>query len=128
MERGFFRYAGREENAARPAVIADLIELTRRQPRIDDDRPGVVSAGGEQQTRQRDAVFAHDHHAVAGPYAQRGKRVRSLPHRAIEFAIAQGRTVLDQRKSIRRFDHMPIDHLMDTIGQSNTLTERKARR
>ena len=81
--------SGREEHAAGAAVIPDLIEFARRQPRVDDDRPGVEPARGEQQTGQRDAVLADDHHAVAGADAERAQRIRGAAHRAIELAIGQ---------------------------------------
>lgn len=52
-------------------MLADLIDLACGEARIRDDRPGVDPACGQEQPRQRNAVFADNDHAVAGPDPER---------------------------------------------------------
>ena len=69
MSRRFLRYPIGEEHPPCTAMVADQVELARRQPRIGDDRPGIDPARRQQQRRERDAVFADDHDPVTGPDA-----------------------------------------------------------
>jgi hypothetical protein len=52
---------------------ADAVDLGCRQPRVDRHRPGIAHACRHQQHRQRIAVFAHQHEAVARLEACFGK-------------------------------------------------------
>ena len=118
MRCRFRRDIGREEGPAGAAVIADLIEFARREPRVGDGRPGVETARREQQTGKRNAIFAHDHHAVAGADAEREQRIRGPTHRAVEFAIGHGRAIVGQRRAIRRRRGMTVHDLVNTVGQA----------
>ena len=110
---GFLRRIGREESTARAAVVPDLIQLARRQPRVGNDRPGVETEHGDQETGQRDAILADDHHTVASADTQRAQRVCGAVHRAIKLPVCQRRAVVDQRHAIRRCRDVPIHHLVD---------------
>ena len=115
----FLRYFGREEGAAGAAVIPDLIDLARRQPRIDDDRPGVEPARGEQQTGQRNGILADDHHAVAG----RGCRARAARPRVPRTTRSSSRYVNFALSSISAIRSgvardVPVHHLVDAVRQT----------
>src|ERR1700756_3909270 len=97
MRGGLTRNAAREEYPSCSAVIADLIELARRQSRVADDRPGIEPAPRPQQSRKRNAVFADDHHPVARPDAKGRELLSELADISFELAIGPPRAVLDER-------------------------------
>ena len=70
-------------------MIADLVELAWRQPRIGDDCPGVDPARRQKQRSQRDAVFTDDDHPVARPDAERSEIGGNLGDVPIQFAIQE---------------------------------------
>jgi hypothetical protein len=108
MSRGLLRNCRGEKHPARAAVIADLVQLARRQSRIGDDRPCVDPARSQQQGGKRDAVFADNHHPVARPDAERLERRAAISVTcAIQFAIAPGGAVLDSATMIGGFGNMP---------------------
>ena len=116
--RGRFRRdAGREEHAPGAAVIPDLIEFARRQPRIGNNRPGIEAACGEQETGERNRILADEHQAIASADAERPQRFHGAANRPIEFAIGQPGLVVDQRRPIGRGGNMRVHHLVDAVRQ-----------
>jgi len=107
-----------QQHAAGAAVLPDLIEFARREPRIDHDCPGIEPARGQEQAGQRDRILAHDHHAIAATNAELLQRLGDAPHRSIELAIGQPHLVVDQRQVIRRCLDVVIDHLVDAVRQA----------
>src|ERR1700730_10796471 len=56
----------RIKDEAGTAVLAYEIDLTSRQPRVHDHRPGIDLRNSEDQRDEREAVLADDHYPVAG--------------------------------------------------------------
>ena len=105
-------------------MVADLIQFPCRQPRVGDDGPGVEPAHREQQSCQRDAVFADNHHPVARSHSKRGKDGGDLGDMPVQIAIAPGRPVLDQRDPVRGFGSLPGRYFMDAIGRPTAISSR----
>ena len=113
VSRRFLRHFRDEKHPPRAAVIADLVQFARRQSRIGDDRPRIDPARRQQQRRKRDTVFADDDHPVARPDAERFKASSDIRNRAIQFAVAPGDAVFDQRNAVARFGNVLVNDLMD---------------
>src|SRR5580700_497917 len=107
-----------EENAPRPAVIPDLVELASRQTRIGDDNPGVKPTSGKQQARQRDAILADDHEAIATADSELSQRLRRCSDRTVELSIGQFLVVFDDGNGIWRRRDVRIENLVDTVRQA----------
>ena len=113
----FVRDFSREEHAPGAAVIPDLIELARRQPRVGNNRPGIEAACGQQETGERNRVLADQHHAIAGADAERAQRIHRAINRPIELAIGQASLVIDQRCPVGCGRNIRVHHLMDAVRQ-----------
>jgi hypothetical protein len=71
-----------EEDPPRTAVMMDLVELARHQPRICDNGPGVAPAAGEHQGSSGHTVLAGDQHPISGPGAEFNQFRRQGIHRS----------------------------------------------
>ena len=80
------RVVGQEEAADRAAVVADGIDLARREPRVHVDDPGAEGSHREEQRHHGGAVLAHDHHAVPGAHAAPAQRLGE--HGACRLEVA----------------------------------------
>ena len=98
----FPRHAGGEEHAAGAAMAADLLELAWREAGIGDDRPGLDSACCQQQSGKRAAVLADDHHAIAGPDAQRRQTCGDLIDAVMQFSIGPTAAIIDHGDAFGR--------------------------
>ena len=78
----------------------------------------------EQQSCQRDTVFADDHHPVARSHSKRGKDSGDLADVPIQITIAPGGAVLDQRDLIRSFGNLAGRYLMDAVRQARLQSGR----
>jgi hypothetical protein len=60
------RGAGGEDRHARAGIGGDALQLGPGGAGVDQQRPGVEPAAGEQEGRQRHRVLGGDQHPVAG--------------------------------------------------------------
>lgn len=98
----FPRHAGGEEHAAGAAMAANLLELAWREAGIGDDRPGLDTACCQQQSGKRAAVLADDHHAIAGPDAQRRQTCGDLIDAVMQFSIGPTAAIIDHGDAFGR--------------------------
>ena len=100
------------------AMVADLVQLALRQPRIDHHRPGVEGRGREHEGRERQAVLAHDHDAIARPRAVVPECVCRVVDDSGQVAVGPHLAVADQGGLAgRAFSPGPED-MVQTMRQS----------
>ena len=82
------------------AVAADRLDLARRQPGVDEHRPGAAAVRRQGEDDRRGAVLVDDQRAIAGPHAQADEQRSGLLDRLRELAIIECPAGLDQGRSI----------------------------
>ena len=106
------------EDQARAAMVADLVQFALRQPRIDHHRPGVEGRGGEHEGRERQAVLAHDHDAIARPRAVVPERVCRAVDDPGQIAVGPHLAVADQGGLAGRAFSPGLEDVVQTMRQS----------
>ena len=112
-------------------MVADRIELPRRQARIDEHRPGIEPVRGEGEHQRRRAVFVDDQHPIAGADAEgRGARrggVDGTRERAVAErppALHEGRCIAESTRAARRELVDPARSRRERVGQAAIATRR----
>ncbi|MDR8939242.1 hypothetical protein FEP65_06170 [Burkholderia multivorans] len=117
MRASVGRRVGDERGQLRARVRGDCVELGRRQPRVRHERPRIDARGREQQHDLRDAVFRHDHHAVATAHAERREPRRDGIDGLRELGVREPARVLDQRGPLGRLGGPARGHVGDARRQ-----------
>jgi hypothetical protein len=105
----------RIKDAAGTAVLAYEIDLTSRQSRVHDHRPGIDLRGGEDQRDQREAVLPDDHDPVAGPNPIVRKSDRRRGHDRRQVGIGPGHITLHQGGVVWTVARERLDDVADPI-------------
>ena len=87
---------------------SDLFEFARAETWIDRNRPGIELADSEQDRAKRNAVFAGDHHPIAGPDLQLAQVVDHRLDRLGKLPVAPGASRFDERRMVRSLPRKPL--------------------
>ena len=105
----------RIKNAADAAVLADEIDLTRRQSRVHHHRPGIDLRGGEDQRDEREAVLADDHDPVARTNIVKVEDAGGICDDGRQLGVGPGDIALRQRRVVRALARERLDDVADSV-------------
>ena len=113
----FLRNFSGDENSSRAAMKVDLIELTRREARVCDDRPSIELAAGKHEGGERHGILTGQDRAISGPDFE-ARQIRSNGiHRVRESAIAPRTIAFHEGRMVRLLLDMRTDDLVHPVRE-----------
>src|SRR5271170_2587985 len=98
-------------------MIADIIDLTSRKPRIREHRPRIHANQGQEDRNECATVLANEHDAISGAHARVTEPGACRTDYGMELVICPASRGLDQGQLIGRALCPWLDDVADTVGQ-----------
>ncbi len=112
------RYRVGKDHGPRLRMGANAVDLKRGKARIDQHRPGIEQAGGEQGGDGRCRILVDDDDAVAAANTGGRKDCRHGPNSVTQLAISQAPAVaLDECERIGPVPRPMVERMMDAVGE-----------